>query len=235
MTGHQYNRSVDVVSMPTRMRRLPISPNGWPVPWFVEWFKDGKPCERGEGEPDFRVVDPRKINKALKQHLCWVCGELMGVNKCFVIGPMCAVNRVISEPPSHRDCAIYAARVCPFLSKPKMSRNDKDLYAGDGELRPGLVGASGIHIARNPGAACVWITRTFQPFTPSGGGVLFSLGRPTETLWFVEGRRATRKEVLASINSGFPILKDMAQQEGPEAVAALQAMLQGALALVPAD
>ena len=38
----------------------------------------------------------------------------MGVHKAFVIGPMCAVNRVIApEPPSHRDCGTFSARVLP--------------------------------------------------------------------------------------------------------------------------
>ena len=41
LQGHQavatipYNKSVDVASMPDRIRRLPVSPTGYPVPWFV--------------------------------------------------------------------------------------------------------------------------------------------------------------------------------------------------------
>jgi hypothetical protein len=94
-----YNRSVDLGSMPDRIRRLPISPAGFPVPWFVAWFKDGKPCPVGDGTPDFRVADTRKMGKAVNQHYCWTCGGPMGVFKCFILGPMCAINRVITEPP----------------------------------------------------------------------------------------------------------------------------------------
>ena len=228
-----YNRSVDTLSMPDRVRRLPVSPTGFPVPWFVEWFgDDGKPCKAGEGTPDFRVVDPRKITKAMHSNLCWVCGGSMGVFKCFVIGPMCAINRVISEPPSHRDCAIYSARACPFLSKPNMVRNEKGMYA-DGKLREGLGEPAGVGLKRNPGAVCVWVTKTYRPFKPEGGGILFSLGRPTEVLWWAEGRRATRKEVMASIDSGFPLLEEMARQEGHEAMAALATQREVAMALVP--
>jgi hypothetical protein len=79
----------------------------------------------------------------------------------------------------------------------------------------------------------VWVTKTFHPFRPPGGGVLFSLGRPTETLWFAEGRRATRKEVMASIDSGYPTLLDLARQEGPEAILALATQREVALVLVP--
>jgi hypothetical protein len=233
MTVYQYNRSVDTGSMPDRVRRLPISPQGFPVPFFVTWFKDGKPCAPGAGVPDFRVIDPLKMVKAVRQHLCWVCGGVMGVHKCFVIGPMCAVNRINSEPPSHRDCAIYAARVCPFLSNPRMVRNDKGMVGETGELRDGLVPPAGIHLDRNPGATCVWITKSYRPFK-EGNGVLFSLGRPEEVLWFAQGRRATRQQVLASIESGYPALEEMARQDGAAAVTALATKREVAMALVPA-
>lgn len=228
-----YNRSVDTGSMPDRIRRLPISPEGFPVPWFVTWFKGDQQCETGDGVPDFRVVDPRKMKRCIDHHNCWVCGGVMGIHKCFVIGPMCAINRVISEPPSHRDCAIFSATACPFLSRPRMVRNEKGLTDDNGKLRDGLVEAAGFGLKRNPGAVCVWITKTYHPFKAPGGGILFSLGRPTETLWFANGRPATRAEVLASIDSGYPTLEELARQEGAEAMAALAVQREVALALVP--
>ena len=68
--------------------------------------------------------------------------------------------------------------------------------------------AAGIPIDRNPGVICLWITRSFAPFQAYGGnaGVLFRLGTPVETLWFCEGRAATREEVLTSMESGLPLL-----------------------------
>jgi hypothetical protein len=234
MTQFPYNKSVDVLHMPDRVRRLPVSAQGWPVPWFVTWFKDGKPCKDGDGEPDFRVVDPRKITTALKQQKCWVCGQgPQGIYKAFVIGPMCAVNRIISEPSSHRDCAIFSARICPFLSRPAMVRNERGMYDADGKFL--FQEAAGIPLQRNPGAVCVWVTKTFQAFNPQRGhpGVLFSLGRPTETIWFAKGRRATRKEVLDAIESGFPTLQAIAQEEGREALAALTTQREYAMQLVP--
>jgi hypothetical protein len=233
-TLFDYNKSVDVLNMPDRIKRLRVSPLGWPVPWFVTWFKDGKPCEDGDGVPDFRVVNPAKIMNAINTNRCWVCGSgPIGVHKCFVIGPMCAVNRVISEPPSHRDCAVYAARVCPFLANPAMRRNERGMYDDSGKLRDGINEPAGHGLRRNPGAVCVWSTKSFRPFKPPGGGVLFSLGLPTEVLWFAEGRKATRKEVMASIESGYPILQELARAEGPEAVKALATQREVAMALVP--
>ena len=165
-----YNRSVDVLNMPARIRRLPISDKGFPVPYFVQWFDSELPCEPGLGVPDFRVADTRKMVRAVKSGLCWTCGQPMGTHKSFILGPMCAINRVISEPPSHRDCAIYSARVCPFLSRPKMARNEKGMYDENGTMRRGLKEAAGFGLKRNPGAVAVWTTKTFHTFKPASTG-----------------------------------------------------------------
>jgi hypothetical protein len=201
-----------------------------PVPWFVAWFKDGKPCAAGDGEPDFRVADTRKMAVAMKQHLCWTCGSPMGVYKGFILGPMCAINRVISEPPSHRDCCVWSARNCPFLSKPRMVRNEKDMPSG-------MVDAAGFGLKRNPGAVAVWVTKSYHPFKPHMGnaGVLFSVGLPVEVLWFAEGQRATRKQVMATIESGYPKLMELAMLEGPDAMAALKIQREVAMQLVPSQ
>ena len=53
--------------------------------------------------------------RAFKRGLCWVCGEPLGVHKVYAIGPMCVINRTTSEPASHRDCAEFAVKACPFL------------------------------------------------------------------------------------------------------------------------
>jgi len=41
---------------------------------------------------------------------CWLCGQPLGKFMCFVVGPMCAINKTSAEPPSHRDCALYAVQ-----------------------------------------------------------------------------------------------------------------------------
>lgn len=213
--------------LPDRIKRLPVDHRGFPVPWFVAWFDGGKPCAPGHGAPDFRVIDTPKLGIAVKRRRCWICGGQLGVHMAFLIGPMCAVNRVISEPPSHRDCAIFSATACPFLNQPRMRRNEKDLPA-EFEKPPGF------GLKRNPGAVCVWITRRYETFRASAGadGILFRIGEPEETLWFASGRQATRAEVMESIESGLPLLR--AEEEGPEAVAALKSAYDRAMRLVPA-
>jgi hypothetical protein len=143
---------------------------------------------------------------------------------------MCAINRVISEPPSHRECAEYSVRACPFLSRPRMRRNETNFPAG-------VQGAAGFGLERNPQAVAIWITRTFKPFRASAGnaGILFSLAPPEAVLWFAHGRAATRAEVLASIESGYPSLVELAVAEGHEAIAALERQRAAVLPLLPAE
>jgi len=201
--------------LPDRMKRLPVDERGYPVPWFVQWFHEDSTPSLLSGapgdHPDFRVVDSRKVYKALNHKVCWVCGEKLGANLAFTIGPMCAVNRISSEPPSHRDCSIFSARACPFLSVPKMVRRENDLPAEK-------VDPPGIAILRNPGVTLVWITRSFTLVKAKSSGArdfLVRIGEPLETLWYCQGRPATRSECLDSIEGGLPELLKAAQAEGP--------------------
>lgn len=225
---NKYAASIRDIPMPSRIALLPVSPEKMPVPFFVQWFCDGEPCGYGNGVPDFRVADERKFVRALKEKRCWLCGDRLGSHLAFAIGPMCAVNRTTSEPPCHLDCAIYAARACPFLSRPRMRRNEHELP--DARVEP-----AGVGLKRNPGVVCIWITRKFTTFRPHRGnaGVLIHLDDATRVLWYAEGRPATRAEVEASIAGGFPALKSMAEMEGDDAVAALHVAMKTIAPLLP--
>jgi hypothetical protein len=225
--------------LPSRVKKLPVDHRGFPVPWFVEWFHaDGSfyenpdsPHRKGD-YPDFRVVDSRKLFIAYQQKLCWVCGDPLGRYMAFVIGPMCAVNRVSSELPSHRDCAVFAARACPFLTKPAVERRMENLPEGWGD-------PAGIGLHRNPGVALVWVTESFKAIHVDAegnakAGVLFEIGDPVEVQWYAEGRPATRAEIMASFDSGMPLLREAAEVDGVSALEALSKQYEQAITLVPA-
>lgn len=216
--------TITLPTPPPRIARLPRNKVGYPVPWFVATV---------DGEPDFRVVGHGKMNGAITFRCCWICGGAL-INRtlgpaatqyAFVVGPMCAVNRTSAEPPAHRDCAIYAATACPFLTTPGMRRRDSNLPADTSE-------PDGVMIRRNPGVALVWVTNDWRMIP---GYRLFHLTDPVETLWFTHGRAATRDEVLASIHSGMPLLWDeAAQDDDPEgALDKLSLQYARALELVP--
>lgn len=200
--------------IPARMQQLPIDTRGYPVPWFVEWIN---------GEPDFRVMDSRKWARAVKFGNCWLCGEQCGLLRTFVIGPMCAVNRVTSEPPCHSECAAFAAMACPFMTLPAAQYRSARLPAGALE-------APGFASKRNPGVVCLWTTKKYRVFAvdahATGGvpGQLIQIGEPAQVRWYSQGRVATRAEVEASVAGGFPALQEMAEQQSTQAVAELHSM-----------
>lgn len=220
------------IPLPDRMKKLPVDSRGFPVPYFVTWFDDnGKVVANGRGYPDFRIIDPSKMALCHNNSLCWICGDKMGTYKSFVIGPMCAVNRTISEPPSHHECADFAARCCPFLSNPRMKRDKKD-------LPDDYVSPPGMALERNPAVACVWTTKTYKLFKVDSGngsreGVLFRIGEPVEVEWWAQGHEATLDEVAASISSGFSHLYEVAEQEGMEALRDLGRYMQRLIPLLP--
>jgi len=205
--------------IPQRMKSLPVSKLGFPIPYFAEEVN---------GERDFRVVSAVKMAHAGRNDLCWVCGVKLGKFKAFVIGPMCGINRTISDPPSHRDCAIFSAKNCPFLSRPLAKRRADDLPEDAGA-------AAGFGLKRNPGAVGVWVTKSYRPFRPEAGksGILFRIGDPEEVLWFANGREATRDEVQHSIDTGLPSLWELAELDGPEGKIALQQSIDRFAPLLP--
>jgi hypothetical protein len=217
MTEKEYNVAIQRLTIPPRMRKLPVDARGYPVPKFVQWI---------DGQPDFRVVNRSFMANAVRIKLCWLCGEALGRYQAFTIGPMCAINKVSSEPPSHLDCARFAAQACPFLTQPNRKRNGQDLPE-EAESAPGIA------IPRNPGVTLIWVTESYTPFKIQGG-TLFRIGEPTSVEWWSHGRTATRDEILASISSGLPILVNAARLEGPDALDALQRQITRGLALVPA-
>ena len=166
----------------------------------------------------------------VRHERCWLWGEPLGVRRTFVIGPMCVVHTNTAEPPCHNDCALYSARACPFLTMPRMRRNEKDMPEGHS--------VAGIAIKRNPGVVVLWTTRNYRRRRdPNGMGLLFDLELlPERVEFFAEGRSATRKEIMESMNTGMPILRGMADQDRhpADAHAELDLRWDRAIKLVPA-
>lgn len=217
----ELNASIKDIRMPARMARRPISRKGFPVPYFVTVKND-------EGDYDFRAIEAAPIIACVNRKLCWLCGEPLGQYQCFVIGPMCSINRVSSEPPSHRDCAEYAMQACPFLSKPNARRNEVGMPE---EAKNNFVG--GIGIKHNPGVMLLWITKSYRVVNDGHGGILFEIGPPVELHWYKERRRATRPEIDEAIAKGLPYLRSVAAMEN--ALPELEAQIARAQPLLPAE
>ena len=182
--------------LPPRLAHLPLDERGYPVPWFVPFVN---------GVPDFRCMDSDKLVRAVREDLCWTCGRANGAHKVFAIGPMCVVNRVTAEPPSHMECVEYSAKACPFLSEPKRRRRAPGMPVG-------VLDPVGEMILRNPGVTCLWSTKKFE-LKRVDHGVMFMLGEPTKVTWWCRSRPATRDEVLESLDGGLPLLLEACEKD----------------------
>lgn len=210
MTTTTLAAAIRAIPVPERMRKLPISAKGFPVPWFVAWLDDGRETLPGKGAPDFRVIGADRLRRAWGLRRCWICGEPLGRYQVLAVGPMCVVNRTTSEPGSHRDCVRYAIRACPFLANPRMRRNEVD-------QAPQRVDAPGLHLDHNPGVMALWTTRHVTPFDAAGHGkpgTLFRfLDEPLDVEWWMAGRLASRVEVQSAIEAGLPLLRTVAERD----------------------
>lgn len=211
-----YRSDLDVDGMPIRIKKLPIL-RGYPVPWFV--------AKNDDGVYDFRCIDGRKIPQALQERRCWICGQQLGTTISFIIGPMCAINRTVSEPASHNDCALWAIKNCPFLNQSEKMRRE----AG---LPKNAVAPPGIFVKRQPGCVCMWSTKHFSTFM-CDGRIFFRIGHPLQVDWFSCGREATRCEVLESMKTGYEILLESAKRDGLEAIDVLQKQAIVAMEYLP--
>jgi hypothetical protein len=181
------------------------------VPWFVQWVnatQEPVAPDTPGAVPEFRAMDRHKFVRAIREKRCWTCGDVLGAYLTFVIGPMCGVNRTTAEPASHRECAQWSARNCPFLSRPHMDRRDND-----GLMERCAQHVAGEMLARNPGVTLLWTTKTFKVWNDGKGKPLLTIGDPLSVEWWAEGRAATRAEIEESVRTGLPALEALATQQ----------------------
>lgn len=211
--------TISLPEMPASIAKLPRDERGYPVPWFVAWI---------DGKPEFRCAGADKLQLAIREQRCWVCGEkFIDSIYAFVIGPMCSVNRVSAEPPAHPECALFSVKACPFLSKPKAQRRESNLPE---ETTAG----AGFAIRRNPGVSLIWTT-SYYKLERYPEGYLFRLYKdPAELSFWAEGRAATRAEIMESIETGLPILQKVAKEESATAERELAVMVEKAMHFIPA-
>ncbi len=215
------------VPMPSRIRALPRDELGRPIPWFVAELKDGT--------RDFRLAASERRYRALRDNLCWVCGQKRPKTMMFAIGPMCTLNRITAEPAGHVECVVYSAQVCPFMLRPQMQRRTSNLPDEEDLIAP-----PGLHQDGNPGGIILWTTRDFSTFRvppPAPPGLLIQIGKPTAVVqWWREGRPATYEEALTLLDAGYARLQEQARLEyQPEAaLTQLRRQYASARLLLPA-
>jgi hypothetical protein len=126
-------------------------------------------------------------------------------------------------------CGGRMGRFMTFVAGPMCGINRTDEVIGNSGRCVG-----GIALLRNPGVAMLWTCFDYSPFPDGRGGMLLNMGVPDHVEWFCEGRRATRAEVLKSIEGGMPALISMAMQE-PGAIAHLDKLREVFEAYLPGE
>lgn len=95
------------IDIPPFLSHLRVDDRGYPVPFFVPW-KDGI--------PQFLYMDQKKQELSMERNLCHICGKKLNKDYAYVItGPVGLMNRVVSDPPMHRECAEFSLAVCPHM------------------------------------------------------------------------------------------------------------------------
>jgi len=99
------------------MRALPKERRGYPIP-FVTMLHPVT------NEPDFRVLDIMRQLQCVNEKRCAMCGDHLGKYIAFIGGPRSRDGHAFFDPGMHRECAEYAAKVCPFISRENASFRD---------------------------------------------------------------------------------------------------------------
>jgi hypothetical protein len=136
------------IKIPDTMKSLELTDLGYLKPWFV----------KGD---DFRVVDGGKAYKSVTKQNCWICGQAFEESEYALVGDaLSAAVRLFKEPPCHRECAEYAAQVCPFMLYPNAKRRKAGL--SEDESLDGVNQELEVKIAPdNPGEYYIVVVKDF--------------------------------------------------------------------------
>lgn len=131
------------IELPERIASLPRDSRGYPIPYIIFINDDGKPI--------FTINDIDKVQQAIAQNLCHICGQPLENLVWFTGGPGSALLNnqwgVYNDGPMHCDCMRFAMAVCPHLSH-KMTKaigpavakslNEKGISTFDTTTIPGV-------------------------------------------------------------------------------------------------
>lgn len=162
------------LDIPKNMRGLKKLKSGTSIPFFVPVI---------DGKHDFRVMDPEAFRKACMLNLCWICGKKMGRFCTFVGGPLVAAQEISSEPPSHPECATFAAKVCPYMNGAEIRRNHLPEHT-----KPSAHG-----VDENSGITALCTSLGYK-FIENSGSYLFKFEK-SEIVWLKHGKPATSDQV----------------------------------------
>jgi len=106
------------IEVPSKLRQRPKF-HGFPIPFTTFVGADGV--------PDFKVVNEDNRMLCIEHRRCGLCGqELSRTKECvFIGGDGSCTSGYFIDPAMHEECAIYATKVCPFLTGKRLNYSDE--------------------------------------------------------------------------------------------------------------
>jgi len=170
-----------------------------------------------DGVPDFKVIDEKKRRGCLQRGLCGLCGKPLDKVIVFIGGPKCVEQRLFLDPPMHKDCALYAAQVCPYLRDAEAEYSDapaRHLGKDDTVIRD----YEDINPQR-PDRLAIYYCRSYDMIEGNGTWIA-KAGKPTRVDWDVMPQRQTK---AAKKDMKYVTISEVLP---PEGVAVVQAFAQ---------
>ncbi|WP_149264271.1 hypothetical protein [Actinomadura sp. K4S16] len=108
------------MEIPQRLAHLPVCPRrNVPVPYANITTEDG--------QHDFTALDSAKVVRLAAERRCGICEDTLDYWIVFLGGERSAQSRAYTDPPMHEECARFAARTCPYVTRAHMSRRKTPL------------------------------------------------------------------------------------------------------------
>lgn len=101
--------------IPPKLALRPKDRRGYPIPFIVMRDDDGR--------PHFTINNHERVEQAIRQRICAMCGKKLEFDCWLIGGPGAAFHQhgAFLDPPVHHACGTYALQVCPFLAAPSYS------------------------------------------------------------------------------------------------------------------
>ena len=169
--------------IPTRLQGFPLY-KGYLV-HFTVWVSD-------DGTPDFRVVHEANRRECMIRKLCTLCGQTLEQPLVFIGSPKSVENRIFVDGPMHKECAVYAASVCPYLADANYQARSLE----SSEKKISKSGTSSVYLACIPGRPdkmALYYTDGYLLFQ-NQGGIYYHSHAPLKVDWNVMPTKCQRKK-----------------------------------------
>ncbi len=158
--------------IPYLLRKRPLF-KGFLIP-YTAFIKNGI--------PDFKVIDPYKIEECILDGLCAICGQKLGAGWiAFIGGERSMQSRCFTDPAMHEPCARYSAVTCPYLKNDDARHVEfTEAHAEYAEVIPGSPES-----LKRPKCMGLMLCKGFTPIRNGNHWMVMADAKPNKIDWDV--------------------------------------------------